>query len=69
YHPTSTCRMAPLADKGVVDSRLRVYGIKGLRVCDASIYPSIVSGHTAGAALAVGERGADIIKEDWNSVD
>ncbi|ESK94009.1 putative gmc oxidoreductase [Moniliophthora roreri MCA 2997] len=69
YHPTSTCRMAPLADKGVVDSRLRVYGIKSLRVCDASIYPTIVSGHTAGAALAVGERGADIIKEDWNSVD
>ncbi|KAK7032251.1 hypothetical protein VNI00_013209 [Paramarasmius palmivorus] len=69
YHPTSTCRMAPLSDNGVVDSRLRVYGIKGLRVCDASIYPTIVSGHTAGAALAVGERGADIIKADLNTVN
>jgi len=46
YHPTSTCRMAPLEDNGVVDSSLRVYGIKGLRVCDASIFPEIVSGHT-----------------------
>lgn len=46
YHPTCTCRMAPLEDKGVVDSKLRVYGIQGLRVCDASIYTKIISGHT-----------------------
>jgi choline dehydrogenase len=46
YHPTSTCRMAPAEENGVVDSKLRVYGIKGLRVCDASIFPWIVSGHT-----------------------
>lgn len=46
YHPVSTCRMAPLAENGVVDSKLRVYGIRGLRVCDASVFPSIVSGHT-----------------------
>ena len=46
YHPTSTCRMAPLDQGGVVDSRLKVYGVDGLRVCDASIFPSIVSGHT-----------------------
>lgn len=46
YHPASTCRMAPLADGGVVDSTLRVHGLEGLRVCDASIFPSIVSGHT-----------------------
>ena len=45
YHPTSSCRMAPLDQGGVVDSRLRVYGIDGLRICDASIFPSIVSGH------------------------
>ncbi|KAL0576521.1 hypothetical protein V5O48_005466 [Marasmius crinis-equi] len=64
YHPTSTCRMAPLAEGGVVDSHLRVYGIKGLRVCDASIFPEIVSGHTAGASIAVGEKGADILKAD-----
>ncbi|THV07257.1 alcohol oxidase [Dendrothele bispora CBS 962.96] len=64
YHPASSCRMAPEKDLGVVDSRLRVYGIKGLRVCDASVFPSIVSGHTAAACYALGERGADIIKED-----
>ena len=52
YHPTSTCRMAPFAEKGVVDSQLRVYGIKGLRVCDASIFPTIISGHTVSVLLA-----------------
>ncbi len=46
YHPTSTARMAPRAAGGVVDAKLRVYGIGGLRVCDASIFPEIVSGHT-----------------------
>ncbi|KAF8920375.1 hypothetical protein CPB85DRAFT_1429175 [Mucidula mucida] len=56
YHPVSTCRMAPLEEQGVVDSQLRVYGVKGLRVCDASIFPSIVSGHTAGAVFAVAEK-------------
>ncbi len=50
YHPVSTCRMAPLEEQGVVDSQLRVYGVKGLRVCDASIFPSIVSGHTVSRA-------------------
>ena len=46
YHPTSSCRMAPIEQGGVVDSELKVYGVDGLRVCDASIFPSIVSGHT-----------------------
>jgi choline dehydrogenase len=47
FHPTSTCRMAPLEDGGVVDGKLLVYGTSNLRICDASIFPSIVSGHTA----------------------
>ena len=46
YHPACTCRMAPQAEKGVVDSHLRVYGVAGLRVCDASAFPTLVSGHT-----------------------
>lgn len=47
YHPTTTCRMGPNPENGdVVDSRLRVYGVEGLRVCDAAIFPFIVSGHT-----------------------
>ncbi|TFK33226.1 hypothetical protein BDQ12DRAFT_691444 [Crucibulum laeve] len=68
YHPTSTCRMAPLEKGGVVDSHLRVYGVKGLRVCDASIFPEIVSGHTAGAVLASAEHLADIIKAEMAEV-
>ena len=46
FHPTSTARMAPLSDGGVVDPRLRVYGVQGLRVVDASVFPTITSGHT-----------------------
>lgn len=46
YHPTSTARMAPLTDGGVCDPRLKVYGVQGLRIADASVFPTIVSGHT-----------------------
>lgn len=45
YHPVGTCSMGP---EGVVDSNLRVKGIQGLRVCDASVFPKLVSGHTVG---------------------
>ncbi|KAA1477203.1 GMC oxidoreductase [Dentipellis sp. KUC8613] len=64
YHPTSTARMAPLSKGGVVDPKLRVYGIQGLRVADASIFPEIVAGHTAATAIAIGEKAADLIKAD-----
>lgn len=66
YHPASTCRMAPLQDGGVVDSQLRVHGIQGLRICDASVFPTIVSGHTAGAVLAMAEKLSDMLKEQYN---
>lgn len=46
YHPACTCRMAPLEEGGVVDANFNVYGISNLRVCDASTFPVIVSGHT-----------------------
>ena len=46
YHPTSTARMAPLSDGGVLDPYLRVHGVEGLRVVDASIFPTIIAGHT-----------------------
>jgi len=64
YHPTSTARMAPLSDDGVVDARLRVHGVQALRVVDASIFPTINSGHTAGPTIAVAEKAADLILED-----
>ncbi|KAH9921884.1 GMC oxidoreductase [Fomitopsis serialis] len=63
YHPTCTARMAPRADDGVVDPFLRVYGVDGLRVCDASIFPTITSGHTVSPTIAVAEKAAEMILE------
>lgn len=66
FHPVGTCKMGPREDsEAVVDARLRVYGIKGLRVIDASIMPLIPRGNTNSPTMMIAEKGSDMIKEDW----
>ena len=64
YHPTSTCMMGPDPATAVVDPRLRVFGVQGLRVIDASIFPTITSGNTNAPTVMVAEKGAAMVLED-----
>ncbi|KAJ4176155.1 hypothetical protein NW759_017151 [Fusarium solani] len=65
WHLIGTCSMMPRSAGGVVDHRLRVYGVQRLRVVDASVMPLHVRGNIASSVYAIAERAADMIKEDW----
>nr|CAD7434686.1 unnamed protein product [Timema monikensis] len=67
YHLGGSCKMGPASDQdAVVDSSLRVYNVTNLRVIDASIMPFVISGNTNAPTMMIAEKGADMIKRDWN---
>ena len=62
FHPSSTCAMGPATNPmAVVDHELRVHGLEALRVADASIMPTVVSGNTNAACIMIGEKCADMM--------
>ncbi|MFK7937596.1 MAG: GMC oxidoreductase, partial [Saprospiraceae bacterium] len=64
YHPTSTCKMGQNEADSVVNERLQVHGIQGLRVIDASIMPTVTRGNTNAPTIAIAEKGAEMILAD-----
>ncbi|GKU21875.1 unnamed protein product [Fusarium langsethiae] len=66
WHASGTNQMLPEADGGVVDPRLRVYGVDGLRIVDCSIIPVLPDVNIVGPVFMIGEKGAELIREDWD---
>ncbi|MBK6466544.1 MAG: GMC family oxidoreductase N-terminal domain-containing protein [Rhodobacter sp.] len=64
YHPSCTCRMGPDPATSVIDARLRVHGVAGLRVVDASSFPNLIAGNTNAPAILMGWKGAELILQD-----
>ena len=69
YHSSCTCRMGSVNDdNAVTDERLRVRKVSSLRVIDASVMPQIISGNTMAPTIMIGEKGSDMIKEDYKFI-
>ena len=64
YHPSCTARMGPDPAGSVIDSRLRVHGVDGLRVADASSFPNLIAGNTNAPAIMVGWKAGEIVLQD-----
>ncbi|MEO6853789.1 MAG: GMC oxidoreductase, partial [Rhodoferax sp.] len=64
YHACGTAAMGPDAQRAVVDHRLKVHGLQGLRVIDASVFPTVTSGNTNAPTIMVAEKGAAMLLED-----
>lgn len=64
FHLCGSCRMEPHADSAVVDPRLRVHGLEGLRVCDASVFPNITSANTNAPTLMLANKAASLVLAD-----
>jgi choline dehydrogenase-like flavoprotein len=70
YHMVGTCKMGPKSDaEAVVDAALKVYGVRGLRVADASVMPTIVSGNSNVPTMMIGEKASDMIKKEWLAME